>query len=53
MESVRFDVDEAVCTITLDRPVVPWLERTDDRSQVTVLDLPLREHIEVPVREPG
>jgi small subunit ribosomal protein S4 len=36
---------------TLDRQVPPWLETGADRNQVTVADLPLREHIDVPVRE--
>jgi small subunit ribosomal protein S4 len=37
---------------TIDRQVVPWLERTDDQNQVTVRDLPLREHSQdVRVRE--
>jgi len=35
---------------TLDRSVPPWLERTGEFS-ATVRDLPLREHIDVPVRE--
>ena len=34
---------------TLDRPLVGWLEAGD--KQVTVRDLPQREHIDVPVRE--
>ena len=34
---------------TLDRPLVGWLEGGD--KQVTVRDLPQREHIDVPVRE--
>ena len=36
---------------TLDRTVPPWLERDPDGTKVTVRDLPLREHIDVPVRE--
>jgi small subunit ribosomal protein S4 len=36
---------------TLDRQVPPWLEVGDGGLQVTVLDAPLREHIDVPVRE--
>jgi small subunit ribosomal protein S4 len=36
---------------TIDRQVLPWLEGADGGSQVTVRDLPLREHIDVPVRE--
>ena len=36
---------------TLDRAVPPWLEAGDGGNSVTVRDLPLREHIDVPVRE--
>jgi len=36
---------------TLDRTVPPWLEPSAERASVTVRDLPLREHIDVPVRE--
>jgi small subunit ribosomal protein S4 len=38
---------------TLDRTVPPWLEVSDggSRTKVTVRDLPMREHIDVPVRE--
>jgi small subunit ribosomal protein S4 len=37
---------------TLDRTVPPWLEVDGgSRTKVTVRDLPLREHIDVPVRE--
>ncbi|HVL92141.1 MAG TPA: 30S ribosomal protein S4 [Acidimicrobiales bacterium] len=42
---VRHNVD------TLDRQVPPWLEAGDEGYQVTVRDLPRREHIDVPVRE--
>jgi small subunit ribosomal protein S4 len=35
----------------LDRKVVGWLEAGDGGKQVTVRDLPQREHIDVPVRE--
>jgi small subunit ribosomal protein S4 len=35
----------------LDRSVVGWLEPGDGGKQVTVRDLPQREHIDVPVRE--
>lgn len=35
----------------LDRTVVGWLEAGDGGKQVTVRDLPQREHIDVPVRE--
>ena len=36
---------------TLDRNTVGWLEKGDGGKQVTVRDLPQREHIDVPVRE--
>jgi small subunit ribosomal protein S4 len=37
---------------TLDRTVPPWLEVDGtSRMKVTVRDLPMREHIDVPVRE--
>ena len=36
---------------TLDRQTPPWLEVGDGGQQVTVRDLPLRAHIDVPVRE--
>jgi small subunit ribosomal protein S4 len=36
---------------TLDRTMPPWLEGGDEGMSVTVRDLPLREHIDVPVRE--
>ncbi len=36
----------------LDRQLVPWLERTNgDGTEVRIFELPLREHIDVPVRE--
>src|SRR5436190_7864115 len=35
----------------IDRSVVGWLERGEGGAQVTVRDLPQREHIDVPVRE--
>ena len=35
----------------LDRNVVGWLEVGDGGKEVTVRDLPQREHIDVPVRE--
>ena len=35
---------------TIDRTVPPWIEKEGDH-QVTVRDVPLREHIDVPVRE--
>ena len=36
---------------TLDRRTPPWLETGEGGLQVTVRDLPSREHIDVPVRE--
>jgi small subunit ribosomal protein S4 len=36
---------------TLDRTVPPWLEVDGSRMKVTVRDMPMREHIDVPVRE--
>ncbi|MGH9155892.1 MAG: 30S ribosomal protein S4 [Acidimicrobiales bacterium] len=42
---VRHNVD------TLDRQIPPWLEAGEEGYQVTVRDLPRREHIDVPVRE--
>jgi small subunit ribosomal protein S4 len=37
---------------TIDRTVPPWLEADGgNRTKVTVRDLPMREHIDVPVRE--
>ena len=36
---------------TLDRSIVGWLETGEGGKQVTVRDLPQREHIDVPVRE--
>jgi small subunit ribosomal protein S4 len=36
---------------TLDRSVPPWLEVDSSGTKVTVRDLPMREHIDVPVRE--
>jgi small subunit ribosomal protein S4 len=42
---IRHNVD------TLDRQVPPWLEGEAGGLQVTVRSLPLREHIDVPVRE--
>ena len=43
--AVRSNID------TLDRQTPPWLEVGDGQQQVTVRDLPLRAHIDVPVRE--
>jgi small subunit ribosomal protein S4 len=42
---VRHNVD------TIDRRVPPWLEMSGEGFVATVRDLPLREHIDVPVRE--
>ena len=36
---------------TIDRLIPPWLESGDEGMSVTVRDVPLREHIDVPVRE--
>jgi small subunit ribosomal protein S4 len=36
---------------TIDRQVPPWLESGAENFEVTVLDVPVREHIDVPVRE--
>jgi small subunit ribosomal protein S4 len=36
---------------TLDRQMPAWLEGSDNGNQVTVIELPLRAHIDVPVRE--
>jgi small subunit ribosomal protein S4 len=36
---------------TLDRQIPPWLEKGAEGFQVTVRDVPMREHIDVPVRE--
>jgi small subunit ribosomal protein S4 len=36
---------------TLDRNLVAWLEKGEDGKAVTVRDLPLREHVDAPVRE--
>ena len=42
---VRWNMD------VLDRATVPWLDREDDGHRIIVRDLPLREHIDTPVRE--
>jgi small subunit ribosomal protein S4 len=36
---------------TLDRNLVAWLEKGDEGKAVTVRELPLREHVDAPVRE--
>ena len=38
-------------TDTIDREIPMWLEATGGELKVTVRDLPLREQIDVPVRE--
>ena len=43
--TIQWNVD------TLDRSLVPWLERGETNFSVTVRELPLREHIDTPVRE--
>ena len=42
---VRWNMD------VLDRATVAWLDREDDGHRVIVRDLPMREHIDTPVRE--
>jgi small subunit ribosomal protein S4 len=42
---IRHNID------VLDRQVPPWLEGGEAGNAVTVRDLPMREHIDVPVRE--
>ena len=42
---IRHNVD------TLDRQVPPWLEGASEGYEVSVRDVPMREHIDVPVRE--
>jgi small subunit ribosomal protein S4 len=42
---IRHNVD------TLDRSIPPWLEAGAEGYEVTIRDLPMREHIDVPVRE--
>ena len=36
---------------TIDRQVPPWLEGDPASHEITVRDLPMREHIDLPVRE--
>ncbi|MGH9301271.1 MAG: 30S ribosomal protein S4 [Acidimicrobiales bacterium] len=36
---------------TLDRAIPAWLEQGEGGSEVAVRELPLREHIDIPVRE--
>jgi small subunit ribosomal protein S4 len=42
---VRHNID------TLDRQIPAWLDGGEGGQQVTIRDLPLRAHIDVPVRE--
>ena len=42
---IRHNID------TLDRQIPPWLESGAEGAEVSVRDLPMREHIDVPVRE--
>lgn len=45
MITIRHNLD------TIDRQIPPWLESGDESFRVTVRDLPMREHIDVPVKE--
>jgi len=36
---------------TIDRAIPPWMDAETNNYKVTVRELPLREHIDVPVRE--
>jgi small subunit ribosomal protein S4 len=36
---------------TLDRTVPPWIDVDGSKTKVTVREMPMREHIDVPVRE--
>jgi small subunit ribosomal protein S4 len=45
MIAVRHNID------TLDRIVPPWLERSGEATATTVLAVPMREQIDVPVDE--
>lgn len=42
---VRWNMD------VLDRQAAPWFDIADEGHQITVRDLPLREHVDTPVRE--
>jgi small subunit ribosomal protein S4 len=42
---IRHNID------TSDRAIPPWLETAHEGASITVRDLPMREHIDVPVRE--
>jgi len=42
---IRHNID------TLDRQMPPWLDGADNGQEVTIRDLPLRAHIDAPVRE--
>lgn len=50
-DSARELIDVRHNLDTLDRTVPPWLEAGEDRLSVKVFSLPLREHVDVPVRE--
>jgi small subunit ribosomal protein S4 len=45
MIQIQYNID------TIGRSLVGWLETGDGGKQVTVRDLPQRDHIDVPVRE--
>jgi small subunit ribosomal protein S4 len=45
MITVRHNVD------TLDRQLPPWIDGGGEGFEITVRDLPMREHIDVPVHE--
>ncbi len=45
MIQIQYNID------TIGRALVGWLESGDGAKQVTVRDLPQRDHIDVPVRE--
>ncbi|MHB8671557.1 MAG: 30S ribosomal protein S4 [Acidimicrobiales bacterium] len=36
---------------TIDRATPPWMDKAEDGLSATVRDVPMREHIDVPVRE--
>jgi small subunit ribosomal protein S4 len=36
---------------TLDRQVPAWIERSSDKFEITILNEPLRDHIDIPVNE--
>ena len=45
MTTVRWNLD------VLDRAAPAWLEAGDDGQQMTVRELPVRDQIDIPVRE--